>query len=87
LPDVATARLRVAERVSHGGHDIPVADLERRFARSLENLFNDYASLADRTICLLNSGEAPELVFTQQGATREVGDLEVLRMLETWRQA
>lgn len=38
LPDVAASKARVAERVLHGGHDIPTADLERRFARSLRNL-------------------------------------------------
>jgi len=29
---------RVAERVAKGGHDIPMADIVRRFDRSLENL-------------------------------------------------
>jgi len=38
LPSVGLSRLRVAERVRHGGHDIPVADIERRFPRSLRNL-------------------------------------------------
>lgn len=33
LPNVEMAKLRVAERVSHGGHDIPVPDIERRFLR------------------------------------------------------
>ena len=31
LPLVEMSRLRVAERVSHGGHDIPLKDIQRRF--------------------------------------------------------
>ena len=37
LPNLEMSKLRVAERVRHGGHDIPVTDLERRFGRSLAN--------------------------------------------------
>ena len=40
LPNVALSRQRVAERVLHGGHNIPVVDIERRFPRSLDNLLN-----------------------------------------------
>ena len=87
LPSAEMAKLRVAERVRHGGHDIPVPDIERRFHRSLENLFDEYASLMDRTVCFLNSGATPELVFTHQGDNRELKEPAILRMLETWRQA
>ena len=85
LPDVQMAKLRVRERVMHGGHDIPVDDIERRFGRSLVNLFERYADLVNRTVCLLNSGAKPTLVFTQQGADRTVIDPETLRLLEAWR--
>ena len=34
LPSMEMSKLRVAERVAHGGHNIPAADIERRFARS-----------------------------------------------------
>jgi predicted ABC-type ATPase len=37
---------RVARRVSEGGHDVPEADLRRRFTRSLEN-FSIYAKQCD----------------------------------------
>jgi predicted ABC-type ATPase len=39
---------RVAQRVREGGHDVPVADIRRRFYRSLQNLVNLYLPLADR---------------------------------------
>jgi predicted ABC-type ATPase len=87
LPSAEMAKLRVAERVRHGGHDIPVPAIERRFLRSLENLFDEYASLVDRTVCFLNSAATPELVFTQQGDNFELKQPAILRMLETWRQA
>jgi predicted ABC-type ATPase len=37
---------RVARRVSEGGHDVPEADLRRRYARSIGN-FSIYASQCD----------------------------------------
>lgn len=86
LPNAEMAKLRVAERVSHGGHDIPAPDIERRFLRSLENLFTEYASLVDRTVCFLNSGETPEIVFTQQGEKREEKQVAIMRMLQSWRR-
>jgi predicted ABC-type ATPase len=86
LPNVEMAKLRVAERVSHGGHDIPVMDIERRFFRSLENLFGAYALLVDRTVCFLNSGETPEIVFMQQGEKREVKQPAIMQLLQSWRR-
>src|SRR3954452_82431 len=72
LPSPALAKVRVAERVRDGGHDIPVPDIDRRFRRSLKNLFASYASAVDRVECFLNSGEAPETVFSQEGDRRDV---------------
>lgn len=86
LPSVEMAKLRVAERVRHGGHDIPTPDIERRFLRSLENLFGAYATVADRTVCFLNSGNTPIMVFTQQGEDLHVRQPEVLRSLQAWRR-
>ncbi len=86
LPNAEMAKLRVAERVSHGGHDIPAADIERRFLRSLENLFTVYASLVDRTVCFLNSGETPEIVFTQQGEKSEEKQAAIMQLLQGWRR-
>ena len=70
LPDRAMSHRRVAERVAQGGHDIPAADIERRFARSLRHLLQDFSHRVDRCECFLNSGTAIEPVFRQTGATR-----------------
>lgn len=59
LPDVAMSKRRVAERVAHGGHDIPIDVIERRFPRSLNNLFERYAPVVDRAHCLLNIENPP----------------------------
>jgi len=72
LPTLEMSILRVAERVAHGGHSILRADIERRFPRSLRNLFEAYAGAVDYTRCFLNSGETPQLVFIQQGEMRTV---------------
>jgi len=72
LPSSEMSRLRVAERVLHGGHDIPAADIARRFPRSLHNLIHLFAPLASRTRCFMNNGADPELVFQQAGAVRSV---------------
>ena len=86
LPEVEVAKHRVAERVRHGGHDIPVPDIERRFHRSLDNLFDDYLSLVDRAVCFLNVGPKPLHLFTQEGMHRMVAEPSILRMLEDRRQ-
>ena len=72
LPNVELSKLRVAERVAHGGHDIPLSDLERRFPRSLRNLLDEFSFAADRTQCFMNDAELPQLIFEQQGENRIV---------------
>ena len=72
LPSMEMSKLRVAERVAHGGHNIPVADIERRFARSLGNLLNSLRTQVDACRCFMNSDASPELVFEQQGEVRNV---------------
>lgn len=72
LPSMEMSKLRVAERVAHGGHTIPVADIERRFARSLGNLLYSFSTQVDACRCFMNSDASPELVFEQQGEVRNV---------------
>lgn len=72
LPDAAMSRMRVAERVLHGGHNIPLKDIERRFPRSLQNLLNDFCAAVDRTQCFMNDGLTPEPVFIQEREQRTI---------------
>jgi predicted ABC-type ATPase len=54
LQSAALSEMRVAHRVNHGGHDVPVEKLRSRFSRSLHNLaqaltFVDVAYLLDNS--------------------------------------
>lgn len=68
LPSVDMCKRRVAERVAHGGHDIPKQDIERRYTRSLSNLFQHYLNAVTHGRCFMNHLSNPELVF---GSTNE----------------
>lgn len=59
-PQLALQRIRT--RVRQGGHDIPRADVLRRFARSWKNFLKDYRPLADRWSVYDNSGSKPVLM-------------------------
>jgi len=72
LPSMEMSKWRVAERVAHGGHNIPAADIERRFSRSLSNLFNVFSGEVMNCQCFMNAAEKPELVFRQQGEARVI---------------
>ena len=72
LPSMEMSKLRVAERVAHGGHNIPLAVIERRFARSLHNLLDVFSLEVDVCRCFMNCTPQPELVFEQQGELRNV---------------
>jgi predicted ABC-type ATPase len=74
LPNAEMSKVRVAERVAHGGHNIPLKDIERRFPRSLRNLLTDFSQQADRTLCFMNDGLTPIPVFEQQAS----GEREIL---------
>jgi len=81
LPNVEMSRLRVAERVAHGGHDVPTRDIERRFPRSLRHLFDDFSHRVDHCTCFMNLGERPVLVFEQQGDARNIVDEDAYQRL------
>lgn len=74
LPSVQLSILRVAERVAHGGHNVPLAVLQRRFPRSLRLLLQDYCGVVDHVLCNMNAGERPTPVFFQSGMQRTIMD-------------
>ena len=71
LSDVAQSKSRVAGRVVSGGHDIPAEDIERRFARSLDNL-PEAISRADRTELYDNSGRDPHRLVAKLDPERSL---------------
>lgn len=58
LESVDLAKARVASRVASGGHNVPQEDIERRFARSFENV-PDAISKADEAVLYDNTGPSP----------------------------
>jgi predicted ABC-type ATPase len=53
--DVCIAR--IVERVRKGGHDVPVADIRRRYGRSIRNFWAFYRELADSWVVLYNGSD------------------------------
>jgi predicted ABC-type ATPase len=62
LRSVDLALRRVAERVRRGGHNVPEADVRRRYVSGLRNLILLYRPLANAVSLMDNSEEAPRLV-------------------------
>ena len=53
---------RIAARVRQGGHNVPRADVVRRFERGWEHFVRIYRPLADEWAVYDNSGESPKLL-------------------------
>ncbi len=76
IPDAEFSAQRVYHRVLEGGHDIPAADIVRRYPRSIRNLF-DYAEVCNHTICLDNTGNKIVPIFEKRlGHPLEIQDKE-----------
>jgi predicted ABC-type ATPase len=64
LDSADTCVARVKERVRRGGHDVPEADIRRRFSRSLSNFWKTYRKIADHWAIVYNAGGLPiEVAF------------------------
>jgi predicted ABC-type ATPase len=53
---------RIAARVKQGGHDVPRADVLRRFDRSWKNFVTAYRLQSDAWAVYDNSGDSPKLL-------------------------
>jgi predicted ABC-type ATPase len=62
LPSPRLALRRIAARVRQGGHNVPRADVRRRFERSWNNFIRHYRALADRWEVYDDSERTPRLV-------------------------
>lgn len=65
LGDVGYSIGRVRSRVASGGHDVPLADLLRRFPRSQGHI-HAAMTLSDRVLLFDNSGTRRQLIFSQE---------------------
>lgn len=65
IPNAAASAARVSTRVQAGGHDVALAETDRRYARTMGNL-PEAMRIADRTFVLDNSGERHRLLLTRE---------------------
>lgn len=72
VSDIEETLRRIAQRVREGGHDVPEADVRRRWPRTLAN-FSLYAARSDGWQVFDANGRTPLLVAAgEQGRTIEV---------------
>ncbi|MGO8677383.1 MAG: zeta toxin family protein [Limisphaerales bacterium] len=74
IPSPDLALLRIRYRVQGGGHNVPDADVRRRFGRTLGNLFKLYRPLLDTLHFVDNSSEVPRLVFKDEAGQTTIYD-------------
>ncbi len=71
IPSADFSRDRVRERVEHGGHDISIDAIYRRYTRVIQNLFGLYIPLCDKVFFYDNSNPTPELIYEQDESGRQ----------------
>lgn len=81
MPGAGLGLLRIKDRVSGGGHGVPAADVERRFRRSVVNLFRLYKPLADSWIFFDNTGAKPVIIAEGTNGHTKVADAEVFNKI------
>ncbi len=67
MPSAVMLPTRIRHRVLAGGHDVPLADVRRRYGRSVANL-RDYARLADVLRVFDASGLKQKLIYARNGS-------------------
>lgn len=73
IPGSGLATARIKERVARGGHNVPTADVKRRFDRSIINFFKEYRFLVNSWMLFNNAGIKPKLV-----AKNNNGDIDII---------
>ena len=69
VPAPELSLLRVKNRVQTGGHDVPAADVLRRFPRSVNNFFRVYKDVVSTWMLFDNSGRKPVLTAKRINGT------------------
>jgi predicted ABC-type ATPase len=87
LPTVTVALRRIRQRVTKGGHDVPAADVKRRFRPSLENFFRLYLPLAEKALLFDGSTRPPKLVAEIQKERQIIRDAKTYEHIKQAIQA
>ena len=82
IPSCELAIARIKERVLEGGHNVPVADVKRRFTRSISNFFKLYQPLVDSWMLFNNSGASPILVTKRKNGQSSIIDEELFEQIK-----
>ena len=69
IPSVELALARIRDRVAQGGHNVPAADVRRRFWRSVQNFLRVYRPLLDSWTVFNTSVAPPALIAKEEGGT------------------
>ncbi|MBI5743852.1 MAG: zeta toxin family protein [Elusimicrobia bacterium] len=72
VPAPGLSLMRIKNRVSDGGHDVPGEDVLRRFSRSLNNFFGAYKDMVATWMLFDNSGMKPVLAARRTNGTELV---------------
>ncbi len=83
LPSANLAVQRVASRVKQGGHNIPEADIRRRYDRGLKNLFDLYISLVDVAHVYNAATLPPVAVWRCEAGNESVWDTEIWQTIHS----
>jgi len=77
LPEVKFSLKRVAERVKHGGHNIPSDVIQRRFKMGISNLFRLYDPALDFWSLINNSVDPPQTIALKKKGEIIIYDKEL----------
>lgn len=74
IPTAELAIGRIQDRVADGGHDVPAADVKRRFHRGIYNFLSYYKPLADTWLLFNNADAVPRLIAQEKNGKTEILD-------------
>ena len=77
IPSVELALVRIKDRVAQGGHNVPTADVRRRFGRSVQNFWQVYRPLFNSWTLFNTSTAPPALIAKEEGGKLTVADTDV----------
>ena len=79
------AQLRVAERVSNGGHNIPQDIIDRRYIAGICNLFNLYMREVDSWVIFDNSDNPRKQIASGgRNAETEINEKELFLKMQSY---
>jgi predicted ABC-type ATPase len=77
------AKMRVANRVKRGGHNIDKKDIVRRYERGIKNLINLYLPLVDSCAIYDNMKSQPKIIAEKSRADFKIFDDKIWQELLT----